>query len=189
MSILLIRIALWGASLTLLAMAAGYDLRFRIIPNRLVVLIAASGLALNALSSPWLLWINLLAALLVLLSFGVLSHFNVLGGGDVKLMAAVTLLVPAQQIGPLLMAIALAGGVLSLLYLASYHTIQRLKVARTNSSHGSRQTIRGNRWLANERARILAGKSVPYAMAIMAGVLIHVTRELFQCLSATSCSL
>jgi prepilin peptidase CpaA len=182
------RTILWATSLTLLAMAAGNDLRFRIIPNRLVILIAASGLALNALSSPWSLWISLLAALLVLFGFGVLSHFNILGGGDVKLMAAVTLLVPPHQIGSLLMAIALAGGVLSVGYLASYHTMQRPSVARANSSQGSPQTIQGNRWLANERARILAGKSVPYAMAIMAGVLIHVTRELFQCLSGTSCS-
>jgi prepilin peptidase CpaA len=189
MSILLIRTALWAASLTLLAVAAGNDLRFRIIPNRLVVLIAASGLILNALSSPRWLWVSLLAALIILVAFGLLARWNVLGGGDVKLMAAVTLLVPPQHIGSLLMAIAIAGGVLSIGYLACFRAIRHAAVVRAKSSAEPRRAATGNGWLANERVRILAGKSVPYAVAIMAGVFIHVSRELFQCLSATSCSL
>jgi Flp pilus assembly protein protease CpaA len=87
------------------------------------------------------------------------------------------------------MAIAIAGGVLSIGYLACFRAIRRTAAARAKSSVNPRRAATSNGWLANERVRILAGKSVPYAVAIMAGVFIHVSRELYQCLSATFCSL
>lgn len=185
MSLLLVRSALWSATLLILCYAALQDLRARIIPNRLVVSVAAIGLLLGALTRPHSLWINLVVTPLLLLALGVLSHYDVLGAGDAKLMTGVTLLVPPDHILFLLFAITLFGGAVSAAYLAVYHLLKRR--GPPAPVYGRRSAFM--RWLHNERARIVHGRSVPYALAIAGGTASYVISELTQCLSATFCSL
>ncbi len=185
MTLLLIRTALWSVSLTLLSLAALQDLRARIIPNRLVLLVTALGISFGALTRPYTLWISIVMAFVLLLLLGVLSHYDVLGAGDAKLMAAVTLLVPPDRVPVLLFAIALVGGLVSAIYLIMHRVLRRKRrAAATQQTSGAYQ-----RWLRNERARILTGESVPYAVAILGGTLVEFISELHQCLSETSCSL
>lgn len=176
--------ALMTASLIVLALAALQDLRARIVPNRMVVAIAVLGLLLGAVTRPASLWINVLAALLVFLALGVLAHFDILGAGDAKLMAAVTLLVPPEDIVLLLLVISLIGGVISGAYLVLHHRLKRRR-AQNISLRNRRSAFA--RWWRNERARIVDGRSVPYALAISSGTATYVVTELSQCLSATSC--
>jgi prepilin peptidase CpaA len=187
-SLLLIRAALWSASLILLAMAALQDMRARIIPNRLVLTIAAAGLLLGAVTRPSSLWISLPVAFVLFLGLGVLSHYDYLGAGDAKLIATVTLLAPPDRVAALLLAIALAGSLLGLIYLALHHSLKRMR-----SPDGSHRTARATsgfgRWLRNERARIIGGQSMPYGVAIVAGTAGYFASELHQCLSAIYCSL
>jgi prepilin peptidase CpaA len=187
-SLLIIRAVLWIVSIALLAVAAGTDLRRRIIPNRIVLMLAVGGLTLSLLSTPQLAWINLIVAVLLLAGLGALAHRRYLGGGDAKLIAAVSLLVPPQHIGSLLMAIAFAGGLLSLIYLAAYHMLTPVRLARRKSGPRPRSRIRRT-WLVDERVRLTAGNSVPYGVAVLGGVTAYFASELYQCLYATSCSL
>lgn len=187
-SLLFIRAALWSASMVLLFMAALQDVRARIIPNRFVLLIAASGLVLGAVTQPSSLWISVIAAFGLLLGLGVLAHYDYLGAGDAKLMSAVTLLAPPDRVAVLLLAIVFAGGLLSLAYLALHHSLKRMRApdrltrpAPANSAFG--------RWRRNERARIIVGKSMPYGVAIFIGTAVYFANELHQCLSAIFCSL
>lgn len=189
MSLLLIRGALWVASFGVLVVAAGNDLKERIIPNRLVLLVAMGGLALGVTSRPSLVWISILAAVVLVFLLGVLAHFKLLGGGDVKLIAAVSLLVPPDRIGSLLVAIAFVGGLLSLGYLAAYRTLRHVQVTRRGAARSAQTRLNSNQWLDSERARLVGGDSVPYGIAILGGVGVHVASELYQCLFGTSCSL
>jgi prepilin peptidase CpaA len=112
----------------LLVVAAGIDVRTYTIPNRLNLLIA-----LLAPLFWWLvelpLWpdvaIRIGAALLV---FGLLAlafAVGMMGGGDVKLAAAVALWFPPLATVKMLVVMSIAGGVLTLLILLVHRARRR----------------------------------------------------------------
>lgn len=185
MTLTVVRSVLLATGVLLLVLAAVQDLHNRTIPNALVITIASTGLLLGALSRPTSLWINIVVVLLVIAVLGGLSHLDTLGGGDIKLMAATTMLVSPSRIAGLLIAIALAGGILSLVYLAVRFVLKRLPPE--SRSHRQRRAIR--RWWHHERARIADGHTIPYAVAISAGSISYIIAEWHRCLFATSCSL
>lgn len=103
------------APLLLLAAAAFFDARWRIVPNGLNAALALGGLAW-ALASSGLSGAAgaTLAALAVFAGGAALFALGVMGGGDVKLAAALTLWLTPAQVAPFLVATSLAGGVLGL---------------------------------------------------------------------------
>jgi prepilin peptidase CpaA len=161
------------------------DLRERIIPDEIVILTALSGLILRLAAHPAQVWVSLAAAAAVFLGFAFLCRYGMLGGGDVKLVAAVTLLVPPQEVGRLLMEIALAGGLLSCVYLcASFLLRSAPQSSASLEAHGG-ATLSG--WFRLESARIASRKQVPYAIAIVGGFGWHSAGESLKCFSAMSC--
>jgi prepilin peptidase CpaA len=189
MSLYLIRIGLWATAIVLLVAAARVDLRERIIPNRLVALIGASGLLLGLVSRPEWIWISLLAAIVVFVGLGFLAHFRLIGGGDVKLISAVTLLVPPERIGLLLLAISLVGGVISGCYLAAYYVFTRPHLNKMKHVATVYRFGKIQRLFQSERARILTATSVPYGAAVLGGFAFVTVSEIVKCFSGTSCSL
>ena len=106
------------AFVVLLAWAAGEDMRRLIIPDWISLGIA--GLyPLHVLTSPvtpsWLIAAGL-AALTLVIGFALFGA-NLIGGGDVKLMAAVALWAGPFRLPLLIIATALAGGVVAILLL------------------------------------------------------------------------
>ncbi len=186
MSMLVISAIPWAASFAALTLSASADLRARIIPNRFSILIALCGLVLQLKLSPGDVWISLLAAASVFAALGFLAHLSILGGGDVKLISAATLLVAPDRIPLLLAEISLAGGALSAIYLAAGHILRRWP----QLYRASRKRVTGDwgKWLKREGLRIAGGYPVPYALAVLGGVAFHIIRELPQCLDAISCS-
>jgi prepilin peptidase CpaA len=118
-------IALLAAAL---AVAAFRDWRTRTIPNRL-----NAAIALLAIPFWWAtglpLWpdvalhIGVAAALFGL--FAIAFHFGAMGGGDVKMVAAVALWLPLGAVLKLLVIMSVAGGVLTLAMLIPH------RIART----------------------------------------------------------
>ena len=114
-------LALYGGLALVLAYAAFGDLRARIIPNWLTL-----GIALSAPVMWWAtgmtLWpgvaIQLAAAVTVLIIFAIFFAFNAMGGGDVKLIAALALWFPFAPFLQLLMIMSILGGVLTIIMLA-----------------------------------------------------------------------
>jgi prepilin peptidase CpaA len=109
------------AAIAVFVAAAATDLRSRRIPNGLVLALAALGLARIALSvyvTGALPYADLLVALAVFAAGALTFHLGLLGGGDVKLMAAGALWTGAALTGAFLMTTMLAGGVLAAVYLA-----------------------------------------------------------------------
>jgi len=169
------------------------DLRHRIVPNGLVLLIAVCGVGRRLLAAPGMIWFDLLAAALIVVALGLLAHHKLIGGGDVKLIGAVTLLFPLWEIGPLLLSIALAGGLMSCVYLILRSSVPAIPKPRLLPTDPREETY-GATWglghlFSGERARIAAGEPMPYALAILGGVLYRIVSEATQCFSATSCLL
>jgi prepilin peptidase CpaA len=80
---------------------------------------------------------------------------GIIGGGDAKLFAAVTLYVGAAAFGPFLLAVAVAGGVLALALLA----LRRAALSITSDR------LRAISHLAQR------GAGIPYGVAIVGGAL------------------
>jgi prepilin peptidase CpaA len=151
-----------------LVVAALHDLTIRLVPNSLSILIALAGLAIRA--SDGLPAIAASAGAAALLFFGlVLLHSRgLLGGGDVKLCAAVACGLPPLEVFDFLIATTVAGTVLGCLYLA----LSQVPVSARLALPGAASLPR--RVLAVEWRRIRRRGPLPYAVAIACGgALVH----------------
>lgn len=105
----------------MLIVAAVGDLRTRTIPNWLNGSIALGAIPFWALSG-MTLWpevaLQIAVAATVFALFAVAFHFGAMGGGDVKMVAAIALWLPAGAVLKLLVIMSLAGGVLTLAMVA-----------------------------------------------------------------------
>jgi prepilin peptidase CpaA len=163
------------------------DLKHRIIPNELVILVAVCGLSACLLTRPSEVGWSLLIAAGVFIALAFCYRCNWLGGGDVKLISALTLAVPVHQVGPLIVDISVAGAVLCCAYLAAGFA---LKSFRAVPAGPTPQSTQGpfSAWLRCESERIMEGRSVPYALAILGGFVYHAFTEFAPCSHAISCS-
>ena len=104
----------------LLVWAAAVDILTRAIPNTVVLLLAACfaffagavGMSVAQIT------VHVVCACAVLIFGFLLFSRSLMGGGDAKLLAAASLWFGFENLLPFLAATALAGGVLSLAYLA-----------------------------------------------------------------------
>ncbi|MEE4199835.1 A24 family peptidase [Erythrobacter sp.] len=109
--------------------AAVSDIRSRTISNRLNILIAA-GAPLFWWASGLSVWPGVAMQLgIALLAFAILAGLfalRVMGGGDVKLLTALALWIEPAAFLQLLIIMAVAGGVLTIV-MAGYHVMRRRK--------------------------------------------------------------
>jgi prepilin peptidase CpaA len=173
---------LFAAAMALL-FAAAHDIAVRTVPNLVSLIVALSGLGLNALDG------QLLPALFRgALVFAVAWYCwrrGWIGGGDVKLLSACVLLVPPGLVPELILATAIAGGLLALSYLVLERLVRGDAVSLPPGSmfpgsgfpgaglagSGRRSGLLRRIWRA-ERRRIHRRLSLPYSCAITAGVLL-----------------
>ena len=141
--------------LTVLLLAAAVEDAVRLRIANIVVLLVLAGAVLAAiLTGPQLsLWQNGAVFIVLLLLGTPMFAAGKLGGGDVKLLAALGLWFDLKGALWMMVAVALAGGVLALLVLA----------------------VRSFNWSNDARKRIVLlrpGGGIPYGVAIAAGGLI-----------------
>ncbi|MFN2448180.1 MAG: prepilin peptidase [Candidatus Baltobacteraceae bacterium] len=152
--------------LVVAAAAAGavFDVRTRRIPNALAAGLFAAGLAVNALAGMHFAALDLLIAAGVLLAGTAAFSLKLIGGGDVKLLAAAagTLAYPAGIV--FILFTFLSGGAIAVLVALARGT--------------ARATFANVRGIALpllagvQPARLQGGTSMPYALAICAGAVI-----------------
>lgn len=143
-----------------LFLAAASDLRWRVIPNSLTAALATTGACVILLSdNPTIVW-SALAAVIVLAGGTALFALGIMGGGDVKLAAALTLWLPPGAVPSFLVLTALAGGLLGLLMLLGH------------LGHG----LVTGRGLRTALATGMAA-SAPYGVAIAAGGIAQIALE------------
>jgi prepilin peptidase CpaA len=143
--------------------AAASDVRTRKIPNVIPIAIAAFGLAFNAFGG----WRDLGSALVagaILLVLGTIPFgLGLIGGGDVKLLAACACVFGLAYALPLVLYTALMGGVLALIVAAVTGQF-RAVVSRVGSRVAPSLVPEGG-------ATAPSQTRLPYAVAIAAGVI------------------
>jgi prepilin peptidase CpaA len=155
-------ITMCGVATTTLLLAGAHDLAFRTVPNWMPMVLLLPGILLRLMSGTLIL--GLLAGLLIFLAGVFCWRRGWLGGGDVKLLAATAVLVPPSLVVNLLLDVALAGGVLAMIYLAMARLVAL--PSGTPRPSGMLQRIR-----RVELFRVRRGGPLPYASAIAAGTL------------------
>jgi prepilin peptidase CpaA len=171
---------LTGAVLTILCMAAAHDVLARTVPNWMPMTIAAFGIIQSALAER--LMASLLVGAIVFVLSGLCWKRGWLGGGDVKLLGAAAIAVPPVAVPPFVVAVALAGGVLGVVYLACGRLIPAAILRRpmgqptrgqppgrpVGQPAGRSAGLLSRAWRL-ERRRLSQGGPLPYAVAIAAG--------------------
>ena len=94
------------------------DIRARIIPNILCVSVVILGIAEAIMTERANFVQSFLMALVVFVAMMPLQQKNVLGGGDVKLIAALAIWLAPLEVGRFFLFILAGGGVLGVFYLA-----------------------------------------------------------------------
>ena len=140
-----------------MAFAAANDLFTMKIPNRISLALIAAFFAAALLAGVSLQTIGIHAAIAmgVLAATFLLFAFNMLGGGDAKLMAAGALWMGPEQIVPFLVYVTVFGGALSVVILA-----YRKFPAGAFALPGWAQRLH------------VGGTGIPYGIAIAAGGLM-----------------
>lgn len=111
----------WITLSTLLALMAWQDIQHRRIPNRLLGVFALIGSLLAVLPGGIGLASSLGAAAMALTICTPIYLMRHIGGGDLKLITTVGLLVGAHRITAVCLSIAMAGGLLALWWLWRNH--------------------------------------------------------------------
>lgn len=146
-----VRIALLVLLAALLVAAAVTDLRARIISNRLNIAIALFA-PLYWLACGLPAWPDM--ALQVALGIGMFTLFaalfamGMMGGGDVKLLAAVALWFPWQALALLLVIMSVAGGAITIATVVHHRLTRRL--GQPEVPYGVAISLAGL-WLIGER--------------------------------------
>lgn len=175
--------ALAVAALVLVLVAAYIDVRKFIIPNWLNGLLLAIGLlygVLASFSSLSFAWVPHLASFALFFAVGTLLFgFGCLGGGDVKLMAVVAFWSGTQYLMGFLTYTAIAGGLLSVIYLLRAWLRRRSEAGAVNSGikEVAAQAVLAHTglltdskaYISHARKSSLMQEPVPYGVAIAAG--------------------
>lgn len=113
----------------LLIAAAVTDIRSRIISNRLNIAIAALA-PLYWLATGIPAWpdmaLQIALGIAIFGAFAALFALGLMGGGDVKLLAAVALWFPWQAIGLLILIMAVIGGIVTVVTIVHHRMSRRL---------------------------------------------------------------
>jgi Flp pilus assembly protein protease CpaA len=152
------------------AITIGTDITDRIVPDGIVLLVLVCSLLLRIPFGTPALAMSVLAGAVVFTLLGLLAAADHLGWHDAKLISAVTFAVPAERVIPLVLAIAIVGGVLSCIYL-----VLRFAVRLIMPPDGDAEAARGD-GARFGRSRTLAGDRMLYALVVLGGVAYGLVR-------------
>ena len=147
------------SGIALLIAAALHDLAARTIPNAMPAAIACIGMLLRLHDGTFLHAASI--AVFVFSVAVILWLRRWMGGGDVKLLGAIALLLPPDRLLPAVMVIAIAGALLALPYIVLRGAARlRPPPARIACSSACSRA---------ERHRLRRGGPLPYGVAIAIG--------------------
>jgi prepilin peptidase CpaA len=155
------QIVAMAAMLLLLLFAACFDLAYRTIPNWVCGTLVVVGLASRVAVGFGAVALSTMTAAVVFVALAFAHARGVLGGGDIKLVSAVTLGLSAPGAYHLLIGTAFAGGVIGILYLV-LRQLPRPQLGPPGMSHIRRL------WIV-ERWRWRRKNCLPYGVAIALG--------------------
>lgn len=173
-----VEVVLWVIAMVALSAASLYDLRDRLIPNELVLVVLSAGIGIRIDSGLAAAGLSVLATTIVAALAYFLAAREYIGWGDAKMIAATILLVPAHAALPLVFDIVIAGGVLSCLYI-----VGRIVMGRQIGASSGTQAVGAfgqnfKRLVRSEMARLAAREPMPYALAILGGLSFWILRQI-----------
>jgi prepilin peptidase CpaA len=147
-------------------LAAISDVRTRRIPNALVIALFVCGFAVNAFLGWQHAVLDVVIAFVLLFAGTIAFSLKLIGGGDVKLLAAAagTFGYPGAPL--FIVSTLLCGGVIALIYSAMR--------GRLRSTIANLQTLALPLFAGSAPARLQTGTPMPYAVAIFAGACVTV---------------
>lgn len=149
------------ACAALLFAAATTDFAARVIPNRIPALMLILGLLLHVAQGTLITGLG--CAIAVFVATFIAWRYGAMGGGDVKLLTATAFCVAPPAVLPLIVRVAIAGGVLGMAYLLAR------RVVPAPVGPAPRQASLPVRVLRAERWRIGRHSPLPYGIAIAVG--------------------
>jgi prepilin peptidase CpaA len=152
------------SSIGVLLVAAWQDIATRRVANWLAIVLALLGIVQRAATGTLLF--GLLAGVIMFVLTALCWRRGWLGGADVKLLAAATIIVPPYQLPTFLGAVGITGALLALLYITARFISPAPSPSR--SDHLLARAWRAERW------RVRRGGPLPYACAIAGGFLFVV---------------
>lgn len=164
-------LAYLAAACTCAIVAAGYDIKLRKIPNKLTGPAIIFGLLLHLGLDGWRGSLTAAAAALIAgIVFLVFHLAGGMGGGDVKLVAAVACLAGLPNVIYLLILTSLAGGVMAVGFILIRGQVrQTLHNVVALVSHHSHEGLTPHPELNIENSNTLR---LPYGIAIAVGILL-----------------
>ena len=152
--------------IALLAFAAWRDIVTRIIPDTVSIILVVIGAGTRLVQGWEAFSVSLLVALAVFLLLLPLCSRGLLGGADLKLLAALAAGLPPPAILHILANVTMAGGALALLYLGlarAFSTLGMITRPRGRADSLLRRIITVEFW------RIRRRSPLPYGVAIAIG--------------------
>ena len=162
--------SLLGAGTVLLAIAAFNDLALRRLRKWTSRGGGATGVAFRLLHGD--LWVGLAAGAGVFLVALFCWRRGWMGGGDVKLLAACSLLVPPGALLSLLFVTSLVGGLLAVVYLVLGRVLPAARQPAVGTLAPARSRALALRIWQVERHRMLRRGPLPYGCAIAGAAVI-----------------
>ncbi len=157
-----------GGAFVCALLAAAWDLRKGRIPNRLTYGWAVAALLLRAILFGWRgIGDGIAGGFASGAVFFLFFLVRAMGGGDVKLMAAVGCLAGVRHALPILLASAIAGGILAVGYMISYR--RGLRTLRNLGALLRFHLLFGLRPHPEINVENPEAIRIPYAVAIAAG--------------------
>ena len=157
-----LQVSLLLASIAIILAAAVHDVAARTVPNWMAAALAVFGLMVQAISGH--LIAGVVAGLIVFIAAAFCWRRGWMGGGDVKLLGAVAIVVPVGHVIQFIIAVTLTGAALAVIYLIARRVVPAPPAQRP--ARLIARAIRAECW------RINRGGPLPYALAIAAGYLI-----------------
>jgi prepilin peptidase CpaA len=151
------------ATTAILAVAVWSDLATRTVPDWCSIALLALGIAIRLMEGPAAALSSIAFALVIGAGFLFLHARGLIGGGDVKLIAALAVGTAPAAMPDLLFAIGLAGGALGVAYLLLSRVMPR-PALRPHAALPMRVAV-------VEANRIARRGPLPYALAIAAGTI------------------
>jgi len=146
-----------------------YDVRYRRIPNVLVLATLFGGLVLNlSFAGPWGLLMSVGGCALALLMMLVLHVLGAMGAGDVKLFAAIGSVLGLPLVAQTFLVVALTGGVLAVFSMLRAGSVRATLINVLRIFVGFLPGWEMPRFAVPADRR----KTIPYGVAITAGSLI-----------------
>jgi prepilin peptidase CpaA len=163
-------VILWLIAIAALTIASVHDVRDRLIPNTLVLVVLCVAIGTRIGSGIAAAGLSVLATAIIAALAYFLADREYIGWGDAKMIAAASLLVPPQIVVSLIFDIVLAGGALSCLYIFARIGLRY----GSGAGHVTQEMHPGGskfgKFARTEMARIAAHEPMPYGVAILGGV-------------------